>query len=613
MEVRKRIEKPKVFDILAVDDDPVSLKVITELMESQGHTVHSYLDAEAAIQSLEKNQPDLILLDIQMPNLDGLQACKRIKESKLYLQQPIIFITSSKDEIGNAFDVGGTDYIQKPIEPLELFSRVALHHDRKFLNESLHQKQVELAESNRQLEKLNATLQFKVAQRTRDLILANNKLREEVNERRFLQEKLAFLDRHDFLSRLNNRLATEERLNSILAESSEDSLGESQDLKYYYLMFDIDQFKVINDVHGHFVGDEFLRWLSDVLVYISPEDAYISRLGGDEFSIIFKASEDTVEREVRDLVDSICAESFKWDEQQFNLSLSAVVAEVTGFESGGHLISEIESACFSIKNQGGSDLHFYNSANDKQKSSRLEMAWVPEINSALSNDKFRLHFQRIYDPYDKDVQKAEVLIRLPYRGGVALPGHFIAIAEKYHLISDIDLWVFNKTVSFITDNPDEFEQLSINVSGETICKPSFLEYVHKLFVSQKNLASKLCFEITETSTISNIESMKAFINTLKPFGCQFALDDFGTGLASYAYLKQLEFDYLKIDGMFIKDLGINESDKVMVEAIIKVAHSLDMQVVAEFVESESISQILQDINIDWLQGYHLHKPEELGL
>lgn len=607
MEVRKSIDIPKCFDILAVDDDPVSLTVVTELMESQGHTVQSFLDAQAALDSFESKQPDLILLDIQMPNINGIEACKRIKESKFYRQQPIIFITSSKSEIGNAFDVGGTDYIQKPIEPLELFSRIALHHDRKFLNESLLQKTDELAESNRQLEKLNATLQFKVAQRTRDLILANNKLREEVNERRFLQEKLAFLDRHDFLSRLNNRLATEERLNSILGEL----LDNTTNSKSYYLMFDIDQFKVINDVHGHFVGDEFLRWLSDSLVNIAPEGAFISRLGGDEFSIIFQADEDIVEREVRQLVKSISAESFKWDEQQFNLSLSAVVAEVKGFESGGHLISEIESACFAIKNQGGSDLHFYNSAIDKQKSNRLEMAWVPEINSALSNDKFSLYFQRIYDPYDKEVRKAEVLIRLPYRGGIALPGHFIAIAEKYHLISEIDLWVLNKTVSFLRENPNEFEQLSINVSGETICKPSFLDYVHNLFVSEKGIAKKLCFEITETSTISNIESMKVFINTLKPFGCEFALDDFGTGLASYAYLKQLSFDYLKVDGMFIKDVGVNESDKVMVEAIIKVAHSLDMQVVAEFVESESISQILQDINIDWLQGYHLHKPQEL--
>ncbi|MEP1857692.1 MAG: EAL domain-containing protein [Kangiellaceae bacterium] len=608
MDVRQSIDKPQSFDILAVDDDPVSLTVITELMESQGHTVQSFLDAQAAIDSFEKQQPDLILLDIQMPNINGLEACKRIKESKFYNQQPIIFITSSKAEIGNAFDVGGTDYIQKPIEPLELFSRIALHHDRKFLHESLLLRQHELAESNRQLEKLNATLHFKVAQRTRDLILANNKLREEVNERRFLQEKLAFLDRHDFLSRLNNRLATEERLNSILA----DSIEEQGKQNYYYLMFDIDQFKVINDVHGHFVGDEFLRWLSDSLMHISPEGAFISRLGGDEFSIIFQADEETVEREVKQLVQDISAESFKWDEQQFNLSLSAVIAEVTGFESGGHLISEIESACFTIKNQGGSDLRFYNSTQDKQKSSRLEMAWVPEINSALSHNKFTLHFQRIFDPYDKTIQKAEVLIRLPYRGGIALPGHFIAIAEKYHLISEIDLWVLNKTVSFIKDHPEEFEQLSINVSGETICKPAFLDYVHKLFVSDADLARKLCFEITETSTISNIESMKVFINTLKPFGCQFALDDFGTGLASYAYLKQLSFDYLKVDGMFIKDLGINESDKVMVEAIIKVAHSLDMQVVAEFVESESISEILKDINIDWLQGYHLHKPEELN-
>ncbi len=607
MEIPIAVSKPKPIDILAVDDDPISLSLISELIESQGHLVHGFADAKAALESFEKHQPDLILLDIQMPEINGLEACQKIRESAHYRDQPIIFITSSKNEIGNAFDVGGADYIQKPIEPLELFSRIALHQERKFLNQSLKQKQIELAESNRQLEKANATLQFKVAQRTRDLILANNKLREEVNERRFLQEKLAFLDRHDFLSRLHNRLATEERLNDILASPSENGSEN-----YYYLMFDIDQFKVINDVHGHFVGDEFLRWLSDALNQIVPDDAFISRLGGDEFSIIFNSQQQQVENEVKQLVQEISTQSFRWDEQQFNLSLSAVVAEVKGFESGGHLISEIESFCFAIKNQGGSDLRFYDRQEDLQKSSRLEMAWVPEINSALSNNKFELHFQRIYNPYDPQIKKAEVLIRLPYKGGTALPGHFIAIAEKYHLISEVDLWVLNHSIAFLEANPDQFEQLSINVSGETICKPSFLDYVHQIFVQKPSIARKLCFEITETSTISNIESMKTFINTLKVFGCQFALDDFGTGLASYAYLKQLPFDYLKIDGMFIKDLGVNDSDMVMVEAIIRVAHSLDMQVVAEFVESKTIADILEKINIDWLQGYHLHKPEKLN-
>jgi diguanylate cyclase (GGDEF)-like protein len=607
MQLLQESDKNKSFDIFAVDDDPVSLALISELMQSEGHRVNEFLSAQAALDAFELNQPDLILLDIQMPEIDGLEVCKLLQKSKQYRQQPIIFITSNKMEIGNAFDVGGSDYIQKPIEPLELFSRVAIHHDRLVLNKSLQEKKNELAESNRQLEKLNATLQFKVAQRTRDLILANNKLREEVNERRFLQEKLAFLDRHDFLSRLNNRLATEERLNAILADSEDID----EDERYYYLMFDIDQFKVINDVHGHYVGDEFLRWLSDVLTQVAPDSAFISRLGGDEFSMIFVTSAHTFEREVRQLVDEISAQNFTWDEQQFNLSLSAVVAEISGFESGGHLISEIESSCFSIKNQGGSDLRFYNRTTDKQNSNRLEMAWVPEINSALSNNKFTLYFQNIIDPFDKESNKAEVLIRLPYRGGVALPGHFISIAEKYHLISDIDMWVLNNTIDFLNANPSTFEQLSINISGETICKPSFLDYVHKLFVEHEVIASKLCFEITETSTISNIESMKVFINTLKPFGCQFALDDFGTGLASYAYLKQLPFDYLKIDGMFIKDLASNQSDKVMVEAIIKVAHSLGMSVVAEFVETEAIADILTDVGIDWLQGYHFHKPEQL--
>lgn len=607
MELEQKPFNSSTFDILAVDDDPVSLRLISDLMESQGHHVKSFINVESALSEFEIQPPDLILLDIHMPDIDGIEACKLFRASARYTKQPIIFITSSKLEISNAFDVGASDYIQKPIEPLELFSRISLHYERNLLNQCLEEKTIQLAESNQQLENLNSSLLFKVEQRTRDLINANHKLREEVNERRFLQEKLAFLDRHDFLSRLNNRLATEERLNQLI----EDVDKIHDDFAYYYLMFDVDQFKVINDIHGHFVGDEFLRWLSDSLTYIAPEGSFISRLGGDEFSIIFKANKATAETEAKEFVKGLSSDSFKWDDQQFNLSLSAVFAEVAGFESGGHLISEIESRCFSIKNRGGSDLEFYNSSYGNQKNNRMEMAWVPEINSALSNNRFKLYFQRIISLADKQCQKAEVLIRLPYKGGMALPGHFIAIAEKYHLISEIDLWVLNQTIDYLKTFPNDFQQLSINVSGETIGKPSFLEHAHKLLSKNEDIAHKLCFEITETSTISNISAMKKFMNTLKPFGCQFALDDFGTGLASYAYLKKLPFDYLKIDGMFIKEIGFNKSDKVMVEAIIRVAHSLDMLVVAEFVENESISTILQEIEIDFLQGYHLHKPERM--
>lgn len=595
------INKNATFRILAIDDDPTTINVIISHLKPLNAQMLIATSGLAALEIVNSSPPDLIVLDINMPNMSGIEVCRRIKQDPKNKHIPIIFLTGSENDSSEAFAAGGVDYIVKPVRSEELVARVKTHLMLSTLVESLDR-------ANVMLESANESLEIKINERTKELVAANACLRREVDERRRLQDKITYLSNHDFVTRMFNRTSMELELKNVL------ELSVPCDIHYYFLFIDLDQFKVINDTCGHIAGDELLRQIADLLRSLFSSDDIIARLGGDEFAVLF--SLDSLDHAIRRTAatkDAIESYRFEWGEETYKHTLSAALVEIDeSIDSVSHLMSIAERTCFESKRKGGSEVSVYNYTKQHIDKTHQQMRIVPLIHQALEKDRFTLYYQKITPMNAENGKKIEVLIRLIGNDGkIKPPGHFIPVAEKFHIITEIDKWVLRKAVSALAEMPSDVE-MSINLSGDFIAK-SNADAVIKTYVSEYKVSpSQICFEITETSAISNLESTQELISTLKPLGFKFALDDFDTGTSSYEYLKLLSIDYVKIDGMFVRDIDKDEISQKMVESIAGIAQAKGIKVIAECIETAASLDILRKLKIDYYQGYYAHIPESLS-
>lgn len=594
------INKMTTFSILAVDDDPTNINVIISHLKPLNAKMLIATSGSAALDIINATPPDLIILDINMPNMSGIEVCRIVKADPNNKHIPILFLTGSEKDISEAFAVGGVDYIIKPVRSEELVARVNTHLTLSTLVDSLDR-------ANIMLEGVNESLELKVVERTKELVTANANLRREIDERRRLQDKLTYLSNHDFVTRMYNRTSMELALKNVLEAAVESTE------KYYFLFIDLDQFKVINDTCGHIAGDELLRQVADLLRSLFSKDDVIARLGGDEFAVLFTLdSLDHAIRRTSAVKEAIESYRFEWGEEAFKHSLSAALVEIDeSVDSVSHLMSIAERTCFESKRKGGSEVSVYNYTKQHIDKTHQQMRVIPLIHQAIENDHFTLYYQEITPMQAESAKKIELLIRLVGNDGkIKPPGQFIPVAEKFHIITEIDKWVLRKAFAAIAEMPDNVE-VAINLSGDFIVKSNASEVITKYVNQFKVEPSKICFEITETSAISNLQSTQALITELKPLGFKFALDDFGTGTSSYEYLKALSVDYVKIDGMFVRDIDKDDISQKMVESIAGIAQAKGIKVVAECIETAESLDILRKLSIDYYQGYYAHIPESL--
>ncbi len=594
------INRNTTFSILAVDDDPTNINVIISHLKPLNAKMLIATSGDAAIEILKSAQPDLIILDINMPNMSGLEVCKQIKSDPLYKHIPVLFLTGSEKDISEAFAVGGVDYIIKPVRSEELVARVNTHLTLSTLVDSLDK-------ANVMLESVNESLEIKVAERTKELVSANSNLRREIDERRRLQDKLTYLSNHDFITRMFNRNSMEMELKHVMESSHEE------DKKYYFLFIDLDQFKVVNDTCGHIAGDELLRQVADLLRNLFSKEDIIARMGGDEFAVLFNL--DSLEHAIRRtsaVKDAVESYRFEWGDEAFKHSLSAALVEIDeSIDSVSHLMSIAERTCFESKRKGGSEVSVYNYTKQHIDKTHQQMRIIPLIHHAIEHDQFTLYYQEITPIIEDGSRKIEVLIRLIGNDGkIKPPGQFIPIAEKFHIITEIDKWVIRKAFIAVKELPSHVE-VSINLSGDFIAKSSAIDLIKRYLAEYEINPHQVCFEITETSAISNIESTQSLISSLQPLGFKFALDDFGTGTSSYEYLKELSVDYVKIDGMFVRDIDKDDISQKMVASIAGIAKAKGIKVVAECIETAESLDILRSLSIDYYQGYYSHVPESL--
>ncbi|MGQ8363977.1 two-component system response regulator [Glaciecola sp. 1036] len=590
--------------ILAVDDDPTNINVIVSHLSPLNPKFLIANSGKSALDILAKQQPDLIILDINMPDITGIDVCRKIKSDTLNQETPVLFLTSSVNDISEAFDVGGVDYILKPVKAEELLARVTTHLRLNRLVKSLD-------EANTLLEGVNESLEIKVQQRTIELVTANKNLRREIDERRRLQDKLSYLSNYDFVTRMYNRTSMEHELKSRLDLMMTSDAIEA---RWYLFFIDLDQFKVVNNSCGHVAGDELLRQIAEILRDLYTDDYICARMGGDEFAILLQSVnlEDAIKK-AHIVKNAIEAHKFEWNNEIFRHTISIALVELDeSVDSVSHLLSIAERTCFESKRKGGGEISIYNHTKEYIDKSQQQLKVIPILHHALENDQFTLFYQRIIPLNEEHPYKIEVLLRLVDNSGkVKPPSHFIPIAERYHLITEIDKWVINKTLEQMKNLPEDLH-VSINLSGEFIGKSNSAELI-KSMLSQSQIApQRICFEITETSAISNVEATNALISELKEIGVQFSLDDFGTGTSSYEYLKQLPIDFVKIDGIFVRDIENDEINRKMVESILGIAVAKQVRVIAECVETPEALAILQEMQLDYYQGYLAHKPEPLA-
>lgn len=590
--------------ILLVDDTPENLDVLSGILEDLDCELLVATSGERALELAGRRLPDLVLLDVMMPDMNGFEVCTRLKADLATTEIPIIFVTARADDISQGFRVGGADYITKPINGDEVRARVRHQLERQSM----------LAE----LKSFNRELESKVRERTAELTIANRQLREEINERRYMQDRLNYLATHDFVTRLHNRNALEAHVSELLARIQLENISAT------FLLIDIDRFRLINESCGCIAGDELLRQFADSVAGLLTREDFFARLGGDRFVVVTQGAEYD---KGMDLAQTILKHleqfNFQWEDRQFKLAASIAALPLSrAMVSYDQVMLAADEVIFVAKRDARGAVFSLEEANKRSNLHKDNINWASRLVDALQNQLFRAYFQ-LLEYFPDSTQKysssyrLEVLLRLwdPQTRRMVSPGEFIGPAERLHLIPELDKWMINHVLGLFSQHPQLLEKMdliSINLSAISIRETQLAQFIISSFQQHQVPAHKFCFEITETQAIVNIDSARQFMQTLRDFGCHFALDDFGSGFASYAYLHQLAFDKIKIDGIFVRDMDVDPSHYAMVKSIIEMAVSLDKEVIAEFVETAEVAKQLYTLGVHWGQGYHHHKPEELS-
>ncbi len=431
----------------------------------------------------------------------------------------------------------------------------------------------------------------------------------DVTEARRLQRQMAYDATHDTLTGLVNRREFETRLNHCLTSAKE------RKLQHALCYLDLDQFKVINDTVGHIAGDEMLKQVSRLLSGLFRYRDTLARLGGDEFGLLLEncPMEKAIEA-ANKIIDHLSVYQFTWEGQSFRVGASIGIVKISEqTQSIAQALSEADVACYTAKDLGRGRFHVYQAEDIETAQRHGEILQAVQLRDAIDKDLFQLYCQPVVPLVENNshVQYYELLLRL--KGDdqkVILPNTFIPSAERYGLMTSIDRWVIQTALSTLaTELSDRELRLSINLSGNSLNDETLLDFVKTQFNKYSIPPEWICFEITETAAIQNLNKAQYFVSEVRRLGAQIALDDFGSGLSSFRYLKTLPVDFLKIDGSFVKDMLESQNDKAMVTAIHQLGHTMGIYTIAEHVEQEEIIAQLRELGVDYAQGYALGYPK----
>ncbi len=441
-------------------------------------------------------------------------------------------------------------------------------------------------------------------------------LLHDVSEQRGLARQMSYQATHDALTGLVNRREFERRLEEAIES------GHRGDGQHVLCYLDLDRFKVVNDTSGHLAGDSMLREVAKLLRDAVRDSDTVGRLGGDEFGMLLAGC--PLEK-ARQIADDVCRavgdHRFVWRDRIFNIGVSVGLVEISR-ESGTleELLTAADSACYVAKKQGSGRVAVYSARDEALARHTGEIQWLQKLQGALKESRFQLFHQPIVPAHGTDGggPAMEVLVRLQDEGGHQVPpAEFVRAAERYRLMGLVDRWVVQTTLAALGRGaiPVPSDRcVAINISGQTLADSQFLEFVVECLDSTGVSPPQVCFEISETAVVANLDHARRFVGVLHGMGCQFALDDFGSGVGgSFSNLKSLPMDYLKIDGSFIRNLARDSVNQAMVTAMIKLARTLNFRVIAEQVEDSAALDAARRMGVDFVQGYAIARPLPLPL
>ncbi|MGL4996281.1 MAG: EAL domain-containing protein [Deefgea sp.] len=431
---------------------------------------------------------------------------------------------------------------------------------------------------------------------------------EDVTQQRLIAERMVSLAERDALTGLFNRHRFQQELNRMVSES------DRRQTSMALVFFDLDEFKLVNDSFGHTVGDELLKSIArEVGKQVRLHEVF-ARLGGDEFAVLLPECDEFEVSKLADrIVQTVMQTQFVAGNHLMRPSTSVGVAIYPLHASSpDQLVAHADTAMYQAKAAGKGTWRIYRPDSDHTRSELSRLSWKERIVDALENDGFELHYQGIYHTHDRSLAHLEALVRMKDAdspGGIIMPGQFIPHAEKTGKIVDLDRWVIREVIQLLAQYPD-CPSIAVNVSGRSFDEPELPLYIASLLGHYKVNPKRLLVELTETSAVSDLSDAQRFIDALRDTGCVVCLDDFGVGFASFAYLKQLKADVLKIDGLFIRDLPNDRDSQIFVRGMVSIAHDMGKTTIAEFVESETIFNMLLEFGVDQVQGYWLDKPQK---
>ncbi len=579
-------------NILIVDDTPDNLRFLSQALSDRGYKVRSVIDGQMALTVARAAHPDLILLDIKMPDLDGYEVCRLLKANAQTRKIPVVFL-SALDEVLDkvkAFGVGGVDYITKPFQLDEVFARI--------------ENQENLLSAQRQLQQLNTELEERVFQRTAQL-------QQEIVERLRAQERLLHLALHDPLTGLPNRTLLIERLQEVLSHAQ-----QHPDYLFAVLFLDCDRFQSINSSLGHTVGDQLLVAVARRLESRLHPGNTIARLGGDEFVIVLEEIESLAD--AIHLVEQLQAEltlNFQVAERNIYLSASIGIVPVTSrYREPEHILRDADTAMYQAKTKGKDRYQVFEPDMHHRALQALNLE--TDLRKALAHQEFVVHYQPIIRLADHQIIGAEALVRWHLeQGGVILPCDFMPVAEESGLIVPIDRWVMYQAceqLSFWREQvlPQRPLSISVNLSAKHFSRSDLVQQIDRILQETKLDAQSLNVEITESAIIDNEAEARRVLDQLKERQIKLTLDDFGTGFSSLSHLHQLPIDAIKIDRSFVSERGEEISNLEIVRSVLNLAHGLGIEAIAEGIETAQQLAQLKELGCEYGQGYFFFSPLE---
>ncbi len=566
---------PDKKDILIIDDMADNLRVLSALLTKSGYNVRKALNWQMALTACQTVLPDLILLDIMMPEVDGYEVCQRLKAWDLTADIPVIFISALDDVFDKvkAFRIGGVDYITKPFEFEEVLVRV--------------QNQMALRTVQLEVLNLNAELEQRVKKRTWELETTLQKLQAEITSRQQLQSKLLHIALHDSLTGLPNRVLFMRRLEKALNFAKQEP-----SYQFAVLFLDCDRFKVVNDSLGHLVGDELLMSIAHRLqACLAPLDT-LARLGGDEFGILLENLTD-INSAIQVAKNILQQLSLTFKLSRYEVFMSASIGINWGekdYEQPEYLLRDADTAMYRAKALGRARYHIFDPVMYQEAIQLLEIE--NDLRRAVERQELLVYYQPIISLTTGMIAGFEALVRWqhPIRG-LIYPVDFIPVAEETGLINDINIWVLRSACQQLhtwqnhTTTPENLT-MSVNLSVQLFTHPNLISQIDQIIYETKIKSNTLQLEITESVIMENTEAVKKIIQQIKERGIKLIIDDFGTGYSSLSYLHSFPLNALKIDKSFVKRMQDNQEAMGLVPAMIGIAKSMSMTAIAEGVETK---------------------------